>query len=644
MTTMARPRPAGGTRQPVRALAPGRAGGRGGAHLPRGGGRVRAAGAPVLRRQGLDRHAAPGREGVLAGADPVPAAARRHRAQLPRGPRVPRPRGRRARRAAASSRRCRTTSTPARREERRPTASATRCRRRRCCDAIEEHRLRRGVRRRPPRRGEGPRQGAGVLASATSSASGTRRTSGPSCGTSTTAGTAGRARPRLPAVQLDRAGRLAVHRPRGASSCRRSTTRTSARCSGATACGWPSTPCGPARGRRRAGRDASSATARSATCPAPAPSSPTRPRSTRSSPRSPPPGSPSGARPAPTTSVRGRDGGPQARGVLLDDASDLTTRCGSPPPAPSTTASPRSSAAAARLQVGPRGPAGGRRARRARAAARTTPNLALLTDGLRAEREQGITIDVAYRYFATPAAAVHPRRHPGPRAVHPQHGHRRLDRRAGARPGRRAQRRRRADPPARRVAALLRVPHVVLAVNKMDLVDYDRGRLRRRSPRSSRRSRRELGVPDVTAIPISALHGDNVVDRVREHALVRRPDAAGAPGDGPGRPRPQPAPTRFPVQYVIRPQSAEHPDYRGYAGQVASGVAPGRRRGDGAAVRPHVRRSPASTCSAGRSTRPWPPQSVTLRLADDLDISRGDLIVPADDAPAATQDVEATVC
>ena len=101
-------------------------------------------------------------------------------------------------------------------------------------------------------------------------------------------------------------------------------------------------------------------------------------------------------------------------------------------------------------------------------------NLALLTDGLRAEREQGITIDVAYRYFQTAAAQVRPGRHPRPRAVHAQHGHRRLDRRRGADPGGRAQRAWSSSRAATRyIAALLRIPHVVVCVNKMDLVDFD---------------------------------------------------------------------------------------------------------------------------------------------------------------------------
>ncbi len=204
---------AGGHGRPVRPLPPRRPRVRGGAHLPRGGGRVRAAGDPLLRRQGLHRHAAPGAEGVRARAGPVLAAARGHRAQLPRGPGVPRPHGGPARAASARGLRAglhrpgRAQGAPGRHPQ--PAADPA-------ADREDPGReVRRRLRRRAPRRGEGPGQGAGVLAArrvlpvgpappAPRAVEPVQRPARPR-----------RARPRLPALQLDRAGRVAVHRPRG---------------------------------------------------------------------------------------------------------------------------------------------------------------------------------------------------------------------------------------------------------------------------------------------------------------------------------------------------------------------------------------------------------------------------------------------
>ncbi|MEV5508379.1 GTP-binding protein [Streptomyces orinoci] len=270
------------------------------------------------------------------------------------------------------------------------------------------------------------------------------------------------------------------------------------------------------------------------------------------------------------------------------------------------------------------------------------PDLALLTDGLRAEREQGITIDVAYRYFATAHRRFILADTPG----HVQYTRNMVTGAStaelavvllDARNGIVEQTRRHAA-----VAALLRVPHLVLAVNKMDLVGYAEEVFAPLAEEFTRYAT-SLGVPEVTAIPVSALAGDNVVTpsahmdwyggpTVLEH-LENVPVAVDPTGD----------PARFPVQYVIRPRTADHPDYRGYAGQLASGVL---RTGDRVRVLPSGRTSTIAAIDAlGEPVRTaWAPQSVTLRLTDDLDISRGDLIAPAEDAPTPTQDVRATVC
>jgi sulfate adenylyltransferase subunit 1 len=271
-----------------------------------------------------------------------------------------------------------------------------------------------------------------------------------------------------------------------------------------------------------------------------------------------------------------------------------------------------------------------------------TPDLALLTDGLRAEREQGITIDVAYRYFATARRRFILADTPG----HVQYTRNMVTGAStaelavvlvDARNGVIEQTRRHAA-----VAALLRVPHVVLAVNKMDLVDYAEPVFAAIAAEFTSYAA-SLGVPEITAIPISALAGDNVVEpsahmdwyggpTVLEH-LETVPVSHDLTG----------CPARFPVQYVIRPQTAEHPDYRGYAGQIVSGLL---RVGEEVTVLPSGRTTTISGIDAlGRAVdTAWAPQSVTVLLTDDLDISRGDMIAPTASAPAVTQDITATVC
>ncbi|MFD5315481.1 sulfate adenylyltransferase subunit 1 [Streptomyces sp. NPDC127098] len=269
-------------------------------------------------------------------------------------------------------------------------------------------------------------------------------------------------------------------------------------------------------------------------------------------------------------------------------------------------------------------------------------DLALLTDGLRAEREQGITIDVAYRYFATPRRRFILADTPG----HVQYTRNMVTGAStaelaiilvDARHGVVEQTRRHAA-----VAALLRVPHVVLAVNKMDLVDYAEPVFARIAGEFTAYAD-SLGVPEVTAIPISALAGDNVVTASATMDWYGGPTVLEHLETVPVTRDPAEDPARFPVQYVIRPQTAEHPDYRGYAGQIASGVL---RVGERVLVQPSGHSSVIERIDAlGQSVDvAWAPMSVTLTLADDLDISRGDLIVPAAGATGASQDLTATVC
>ncbi|MFE9389088.1 sulfate adenylyltransferase subunit 1 [Streptomyces sp. NPDC006784] len=280
--------------------------------------------------------------------------------------------------------------------------------------------------------------------------------------------------------------------------------------------------------------------------------------------------------------------------------------------------------------------------RASRARGQEAPDLALLTDGLRAEREQGITIDVAYRYFATPRRRFILADTPG----HVQYTRNMVTGAStaelavvlvDARNGVVEQTRRHAA-----VAALLRVPHVVLAVNKMDLVGYAEDVFAAIADEFSRYAT-SLGVPEVTAVPISALEGDNVVAPSAHMDWYSGPTVLEHLETVPVTHDPTDDPARFPVQYVIRPQTAEHPDYRGYAGQLASGVL---RVGDRVTVHPSGRSSTVEALDVlGRPVDvAWAPQSITVRLADDLDISRGDLLAPADASVRPSQDLTATVC
>jgi sulfate adenylyltransferase subunit 1 len=270
-------------------------------------------------------------------------------------------------------------------------------------------------------------------------------------------------------------------------------------------------------------------------------------------------------------------------------------------------------------------------------------DLALLTDGLRAEREQGITIDVAYRYFATPNRRFILADTPG----HVQYTRNMVTGAStaqlaviliDARHGVVEQTRRHAA-----IAALLKVPHVMLAVNKMDLVGYEERIFAAIADEFSAYAGR-LGIAEVVAIPISALLGDNVVepsaamDWYGGPTLLEYLEAVDVDED------PATHAARFPVQYVLRPQSRdEFRDYRGYAGQLVSGVL---RPGDEVVVLPSGRRTTiAGIDRLGEQDveLAFAPQSITLRLSDDLDISRGDLLVAAE-PPELIQDVTATVC
>jgi bifunctional enzyme CysN/CysC len=269
-------------------------------------------------------------------------------------------------------------------------------------------------------------------------------------------------------------------------------------------------------------------------------------------------------------------------------------------------------------------------------------NLALLTDGLRAEREQGITIDVAYRYFATPRRKFIIADTPG----HIQYTRNMVTGSStadlalilvDARKGLVEQSRRHAF-----LCSLLRVPHMVLCINKMDLVDWSQEVYDRLHAEFTAFATK-LDVPDLNVIPISALHGDNVVTRSRHmpwydgSSLLHHLENVHIASDR------NLVDVRFPVQYVIRPQQSRGLDYRAYAGQVVSGVL---KPGDEVMVLPSgfTTRIAAIDFNGGEVDQAYPPMSVAIRLADELDVSRGDLICRPHNQPDASQDIEAMIC
>jgi bifunctional enzyme CysN/CysC len=273
---------------------------------------------------------------------------------------------------------------------------------------------------------------------------------------------------------------------------------------------------------------------------------------------------------------------------------------------------------------------------------RTEVDLALLMDGLRAEREQGITIDVAYRYFATLRRKFIIADTPG----HVQYTRNMVTGASNAdlaiilvdaRMGVVEQTRRHAF-----VASLLRVPHFVIAINKMDLVGYDEDVYERIVADFSSWAAR-LDVHDVRFIPVSALHGDNVVQRSTQMpwydgpTLLYHLERVHVASDA------NLIDARFPVQWVNRPQLGAYHDYRGYAGRVASGVF---AIGDEVLILPweHTTTLAGIQVHVQDQAEAYPPSSVTMLLTDKLDISRGDMFCRPHNRPLVTREVEAMVC
>ena len=270
-------------------------------------------------------------------------------------------------------------------------------------------------------------------------------------------------------------------------------------------------------------------------------------------------------------------------------------------------------------------------------------NLALLTDGLKAEREQGITIDVAYRYFATPKRKFIIANTPG----HIQYTRNMVTGAStanlaiiliDARKGVIEQTKRHSF-----VANLLRIQHLVVAVNKMDLVDYSEEVYNKIIADFRDFASRLDNIVEITDIPISALNGDNVVDKSDNMSWYQGPtllyhlEHVYVGGEE------NHVDARFPVQWVIRPMSDEWHDFRGYAGRVAGGVF---KPGDEVTVLPSGfnTRVKAIHTPDGEIEEAFAPQSICLTLTDEIDISRGDTLVKANNPPQVGQDIEAMIC
>lgn len=269
-------------------------------------------------------------------------------------------------------------------------------------------------------------------------------------------------------------------------------------------------------------------------------------------------------------------------------------------------------------------------------------NLALLTDGLRAEREQGITIDVAYRYFATPKRKFIIADTPG----HIQYTRNMVTGAStanvalilvDARHGVLEQTRRHAY-----IASLLQIPHIIFCVNKMDLIEYSEAKFEQIKTDIEQMSGK-LSVKDIRFVPISALNGDNVVERSTNMNWYEGPtlmfllENIHITGDI------NLQDFRFPVQYVIRPQTTEWHDYRGYAGRVASGFI---KVGDRVKVLPSGFASTVKSIDMMEEPlqEAYAPQSVSITLTDEIDISRGDMLVREANGPQMSQDINLMIC
>ncbi len=269
-------------------------------------------------------------------------------------------------------------------------------------------------------------------------------------------------------------------------------------------------------------------------------------------------------------------------------------------------------------------------------------NLALLTDGLRAEREQGITIDVAYRYFATPNRKFIIADTPG----HIQYTRNMVTGAStanvalilvDARLGVVEQTRRHAI-----IASLLQIPHLVICINKMDLVDFDE-EVYNTIHETFENFASKLDVHDVHFIPVSALRGDNIVTRSNKTPWYEGPTLLYYLENVHISSDYNFIDTRFPVQYVIRPNNDSHHDYRGYAGRVAGGI---MKQGDDVMLLPSGFTTRISSIETfdGPVPEAYPPMSVTILLKDDYDVSRGDMIVRALNKPQVTQDIDLMIC
>lgn len=271
-----------------------------------------------------------------------------------------------------------------------------------------------------------------------------------------------------------------------------------------------------------------------------------------------------------------------------------------------------------------------------------TADLSLLTDGLRAEREQGITIDVAYRYFATPRRKFIIADTPG----HIQYTRNMVTGAStadlaviliDARHGLVEQTHRHSF-----ISSLLGIKHLVVCVNKMDLVDFSEERFREITE-AYRNFAARLDVPDIKFIPISALLGDNVVkdsthtDWYNGGTLLEHLEDVHVSGDR------NLQDCRMPIQYVIRPQTDEARDFRGYAGRIASGIF---KPGDEVIALPSGLKSTVKEIFVGEKAvdNAFPPQSVTMTLADDIDLSRGDMLVREHNQPESVQELDARIC